>query len=158
MKQLNNNTFGKNYWSRHWEKLCFLKNTLGKIPGTATIEILILSLVCVCGNFKVQTYALGIFRSDCFYCDHTNKSGKSTHSFLVDISSKLNEASSPSLFTYTTVRVKTLFSSFNLETKERIGLSSLEKGVVQSGPAEWWSKKCNRLRPQVKKRLPNFNQ
>ena len=28
----------------------------------------------------------------------------------------------------------------------------------QSGPAEWWSKKCNRLRPQVKKRPPNFNQ
>ena len=30
MKQLNNNTFGKNSWSRHWEKLCFLRNTLEK--------------------------------------------------------------------------------------------------------------------------------
>ena len=36
MKQLNNNTFGENSWSRHWEKLCFLRNTLGKIPGVAT--------------------------------------------------------------------------------------------------------------------------
>ena len=26
------------------------------------------------------------------------------------------------------------------------------------GPAELWSKKCNFLRPQVKKRPPNFNQ
>ena len=36
MKQLNNNTFGKNSWSHHWEKLCFLRNTLGKILGVAT--------------------------------------------------------------------------------------------------------------------------
>ena len=36
MKQLNNNTFRKNFQSRHWEKLCFLRNTLGKIPGVAT--------------------------------------------------------------------------------------------------------------------------
>ena len=35
------------------------------------------------------------------------------------------------LTTYTTVRIKTLFSSFNLETKESVGLSTLEKGVVQ---------------------------
>ena len=27
-----------------------------------------------------------------------------------------------------------------------------------AGPAELWSKKCNRLRPQVKKRPLNFNQ
>ena len=37
MKQLNNNTFGKNSWNCHWEKLCFLRNTLGKIPGVATV-------------------------------------------------------------------------------------------------------------------------
>ena len=36
MKQLNNNTFGKNSWRRYWEKLCFLRNTLEKIPGVAT--------------------------------------------------------------------------------------------------------------------------
>ena len=35
MKQLNKNTFGKNSWRRYWEKLCFLKNTLRKIPGVA---------------------------------------------------------------------------------------------------------------------------
>ena len=38
MKQLNNNTFGKNSWSRHWEKLCFLRNTLKKILGAATVQ------------------------------------------------------------------------------------------------------------------------
>ena len=36
MKQLNNNTFRKNSWSRHWEKLCFLKNTPKKIPRVVT--------------------------------------------------------------------------------------------------------------------------
>ena len=35
MKQLNKNTFGKNFWRRYWEKLCFLRNTLRKIPGVA---------------------------------------------------------------------------------------------------------------------------
>ena len=30
--------------------------------------------------------------------------------------------------------------------------------LLVTGPAEWWSKKCNRLRSQVKKRPPNFNQ
>ena len=37
MKQLNNNIFGKNFLSRHKEKLCFLRNTLRKIPGAATV-------------------------------------------------------------------------------------------------------------------------
>ena len=32
------------------------------------------------------------------------------------------------------------------------------KGEERPGPAEWWSKKCNHLRPQVKKKPPNFNQ
>ena len=36
MKQLNNNTFGKNSWRHYWEKLCFLRNTLRKIPRVAT--------------------------------------------------------------------------------------------------------------------------
>ena len=36
MKQLNDNTFEKNSWSSHWEKLCFLRNTLEKIPEVAT--------------------------------------------------------------------------------------------------------------------------
>ena len=36
MKQLNNNTFGKNSWNRHWKKLYFLRNTLGKILRVAT--------------------------------------------------------------------------------------------------------------------------
>ena len=31
-------------------------------------------------------------------------------------------------------------------------------GSFQTGPAKWWSKKCNCLRSQVKKRPPNFNQ
>ena len=39
MKKLNNNTFGKNSWSRHKEKLCFLKNILKKIPKVATAYI-----------------------------------------------------------------------------------------------------------------------
>ena len=30
--------------------------------------------------------------------------------------------------------------------------------VVTAGPAEWVSKRCDRLRPQVKNRPPNFNQ
>ena len=33
-----------------------------------------------------------------------------------------------------------------------------ERERKMAGPAEWWSKKCNCLRPQVKKRPPNFNQ
>ena len=32
----NNNAFGKNSWSPHWEKLCFLRNILEKILGVAT--------------------------------------------------------------------------------------------------------------------------
>ena len=36
MRQLNNNTFGKIFQNRHWEKLYFLKNTLGKIHGVTT--------------------------------------------------------------------------------------------------------------------------
>ena len=37
--------------------------------------------------------------------------------------------------------------------------SALYKSLrFEAGPAEWWSKKCNRLRPKVKKRPPNFNQ
>ena len=39
MKQQNNNTFGKNSWSHHWEKLCFLRNTLGKISRVATDQL-----------------------------------------------------------------------------------------------------------------------
>ena len=37
MKQLNNNTFGKNSRSRHWKKLYFLKNTMKKIHEVATV-------------------------------------------------------------------------------------------------------------------------
>ena len=35
MKQLNNNTFGKNSWSRYKGKLCFLRNILRKILRVA---------------------------------------------------------------------------------------------------------------------------
>ena len=44
MKQLNNNTFGRNSWSRHKEKLCFLMNTLKKISRVATVCGCVMSL------------------------------------------------------------------------------------------------------------------
>ena len=50
--------------------------------------------------------------------------------------------------------------SLRSHTLDEIQMACKEVGFFQvhAGPAEWWSKKCNRLTPQVKKRPPNFNQ
>ena len=40
----------------------------------------------------------------------------------------------------------------------RVCLMFVVKEDSDSGLDEWWSKRCGRLRPQVKKRPPNFKQ
>ena len=53
----------------------------------------------------------------------------------------------------------------NLQPLDTLGCGSsfmmsrnIDANDIGPGSAEWWSKKCNRLRPQVKKRPTNFNQ
>ena len=74
MKQLNNNTFGKNSWSCHWEKLCFLRNTLGKIPGVATTLIskllLFLSRATKCKYIKQTSHHHWASKYHCPYQHH----------------------------------------------------------------------------------------
>ena len=52
---------------------------------------------------------------------------------------------------------KTLIMSL-AKTKQNNIIHFKTKVGQKTGPAEWWSKKRNRLRSQVKKRPPNFNQ
>ena len=48
---------------------------------------------------------------------------------------------------------------YALEVPKNNSCGALARGYSLAGPAEWWSKRCGRLRPKVKKKKPpNFKQ